>query len=215
MTDTEHVTDTSTRIVTAIEQTWSEIRRRHPDVPDVVTTLASGTAGQRTSEKYGHFATGRWARGDSPIPELFVGGEGLRRGARPVLGTLIHEAAHGAAHTRGIQDTSRQARWHNSEFRRIGEEFGLSLAKDPRIGWSVTTVPDGTAAAYAEQLEVLGAALTVHRQAETTPRARRPNANNGRTLACRCGRRIRASVAVADAGPILCGLCGGMFESQG
>jgi len=54
------------------------------------------------------------------MAELFVGGEGLRRGAREVLATLLHEAAHGVATTRGVKDTSRQGRYHNRRFAELG-----------------------------------------------------------------------------------------------
>lgn len=54
----------------------------------------------------------RWA-------EVFVGGEGLARGPADVLATLLHEAAHALAHVRGIQDTSRQGRWHNAQFKAL------------------------------------------------------------------------------------------------
>ena len=43
---------------------------------------------------------------------MLVSGEGLQRGPTDVLGTLLHEAAHGLAQARSIQDTSRQGRYH-------------------------------------------------------------------------------------------------------
>ena len=75
------------------------------------------------------------------LPEVFVGGEGLVRGAADVLGTLLHEAAHALAHVRDIKDTSRQGRWHNARFKALAEEVGIEVAKDPRSGWSPTTLP--------------------------------------------------------------------------
>ena len=56
-----------------------------------------------------------------------MGGEGLRRGARAVLGTLLHEAAHGVATTRGIKDTSRQGRYHNRRFAELAAELGITV----------------------------------------------------------------------------------------
>lgn len=88
------------------DRTWAAIQARHPDVPGVVIALGAGSGGKR-GLKLGHFAADRWQRGDGKLPELFVGGEGLSRGSRGVLGTLLHEAAHGVASTRDIQDTSR------------------------------------------------------------------------------------------------------------
>lgn len=70
----------STPLVAALDDAWSTIH--HPDVPEVVVTLGSGTDGRGTA-KYGHYATRRWQRGDDQLAELFVSGEGLQRGPGP------------------------------------------------------------------------------------------------------------------------------------
>jgi len=101
------------------------------------------------------------------LPEVFIGGEGLVRGAADVLGTLLHEAAHALAHVRDIKDTSRQGRWHNAKFKALAEELGIEVAKDPRIGWSPTAIPASTREEYAEVIDELGRVLRLHR-------ARRP-----------------------------------------
>ncbi len=62
--------------------------------------------------RLGHYAAARWrpATGEAPaLAELFIGGEGLALGAVDVLGTLLHEAAHGVVFTRAIQ--GHQPRW--------------------------------------------------------------------------------------------------------
>ncbi len=200
-------------LVAAIEAAWAEIRTRHEDVPDVVVTIGSGS--EARGLRLGHFAADRWMRGDEAMHELFVGGEGLARGGASVLATLIHEAAHGAARTRGIQDTSRQGRYHNTKFKAIAEEFGLSIEHDRTIGWSTTNLPDATAASYAREVDALNKAITAHRRAEVTVTGGgRTSSNNGKAAVCDCGRKIRASIAVIDAGPILCGLCGSEFEPE-
>jgi hypothetical protein len=43
-----------------------------------------------------------------------------------VLDTELHEAAHGLAAARGIQDTSRQGRYRNARYRGLAEELGLA-----------------------------------------------------------------------------------------
>lgn len=202
----------SSPLVKAIEQTWRAIQRRHNDVPEVVVTLASGTSAR--GMKFGHFAADRWLRGEDAIHELFIGGEGLARGGVGTIGTLLHEAGHAAAAARGIQDTSRQGRYHNKRFKVIAESFGLTLDHDSSIGWSVTTVPDATAAIYAAEIRRLDAAITAHRRAEMTGAGGRTSNNNGKAAECSCGRKIRASVTVLEAGPIICGICGEEFEPE-
>jgi hypothetical protein len=147
---------------------------------------------------------------------MFVGGEGLGRGARAVLGTLLHEGAHGIASTRKIADTSRQGRWHNARFRELAEEVGIEVEKTPGLGWSVTTVPDATAALYRAEIRRLDAAITAFRHGEPGGgRGGRASSNNGVPARCECGRRIRVAESVLALGPITCGLCGTGFEAAG
>jgi hypothetical protein len=145
---------------------------------------------------------------------MFVGGEGLERGSRAVLGTLLHEAAHGAAASRGVQDTSRQGRWHNTRFRALAGELGIEVEKDASRGWSTTTVPDATAAVYRGELHRLDAALVAWRHADRASGSGRANSNNGVAAVCGCGRRIRVAPSVLAAGPITCSLCGSDFAGD-
>ncbi len=197
----------------------------------IVVGAGSGTAAGGL--KLGHFAAMRWQHthpdtgpdaetgldagvGAGPdggrLPEVFIGGEGLLRGPVGVLGTLLHEAAHALAHVRGIKDTSRQGRWHNARFKALAEELGITVAKDPRIGWSPTTVPGTTTTAYTNTLAGLAGALRLHRAVEidsTGPAKKAPP-----PCVCGCGRRIRVAPSVLAAGPITCGICDTTFEPE-
>jgi len=197
-------------MVAALERAWAGIARRHPEVPGrVAFALGSGTAGRVGSWRKGHYAAGRWQdRSDATVAhEVFVAGELLGHDARDVLATLLHEAGHALAHERKLQDTSRGGRYHNTRFRALAAELGLEVARDNSIGWSLTTLPDATAARYRRELTALTAALTTARRAEPSGHGRRTNNNNGLALVCGCGRRVRASATVVEQGPIVCGLC--------
>jgi hypothetical protein len=200
---------TASLLVAALERTWQTIRKRHPDVPEAVLVVASGSEGKRLN--LGHFAPHRWQVNGSDRHEVLVGGEGLHRGPVEVLGTLLHEAAHGLAQARSIQDTSRGGRYHNRRYAQLARELGLEVASVQPIGWSATTVPDTTAAAYDGQLEGVAAALVLWRRQEhrigTGPRSR-----NLLACTCACGRRIRAAKATLAEVPILCALCEGPFQ---
>ena len=104
-------------ILKVLEDIWLEIRRWNPEIPPVVIIIASGTDGKHP--RWGHHAPGRWNVAGEQLTEIMISGEGLRRTAREVLATLLHEAAHALAHARGIKDTSRQGRYHNTKFKKL------------------------------------------------------------------------------------------------
>lgn len=225
-------------IVAAVESAWDQIQRRHPQVPDVVVTFGAGTIGSTPGTvRLGHFAAQRWAADpgatETPMHELFIGGEGLTRGSVCLLGTLLHEAAHALAHARGIKDTSRQGRYHNTRFKTVAEEMGVHVAQVGAIGWSATTVPEATLEEYATEVVELGLAIRAYRRGEWGGMVRTGPDNgadsdgqgdgetdgdereakkrrNGVVAVCACDkpRRIRVAWSVWESGPIGCGVCG-------
>lgn len=214
----------TTPLVQAVENAWSKIQEVNEDVPDVVVTLGSGTIAR--GMKLGHFAANVWTRGTDSVHEIFVGAEGLKRGADAVMATLLHEAAHAAAEARNVKDTSRQGRYHNSNFKGIAESFGLSLEHSETLGWSTTSIPDETAALYETEIMDLDVSITAYRASTfdfastgskggtitippTAPAAKRNN--NGVSVKCECGRRIRVAKSVLELGAITCSVCGEDF----
>jgi len=143
-----------------------------------------------------------------------ISGEGLRRGARSVLGTLLHEAAHALSAARGVQDTSRQGRYHNKKFKTHAEELGITVQHDPKLGWSVTTVPDETAGRYAEQVSALDTAMKLWRHAENQATTTGRRNTNLTAATCPCGRTIRIAASNLEAAPVICGACGGTFQPK-
>jgi hypothetical protein len=166
----------------------------------------------------GHFAAGRWQLTNPDAPtdraEVLVSSEGLQRGPVDVLGTLLHEAAHGLAHARKIGDTSRQGRSHNRRYATLAGEFGLDAAHVQPIGWSATSVPEPTAARYVEVLAELAAALVLWRRAERASPAGPGRSRSALACSCACGRRIRVAHSVLELAPILCGACAQPFEPE-
>lgn len=208
---TSTLPDVTAPIITAIETVWNAIRANHPEVPAVVVTFGAGS-GNRGGLKLGHFADARWevAGEDTQRPELFIGGEGLQRGAEGVLATELHEAAHGLAAARGIQDTSRQGRYHNTRFKALAEELGLVVTKSDSIGWSLSELAEGTADRYREPLQQLHEALVTYRRAEV-PAASGSTSSNFNPALCGCGRRIRVTRSVLEMADIVCTACGEPF----
>ena len=198
-------------IVRVLEDIWHSIRARHGQIPAVVIIIASGTDGKQAV--FGHHAPGRWYAGTEQRAEIMISGEGLRRDPQDVLGTLLHEAAHALAAVCGIKDTSRQGRYHNTKYKMLAEELGLTVAFDPTIGWSLTTVPDATAATYTGQLAALHAAMTLWRTDEELAPTQRRNSNLIAAI-CPCGRSIRAAASTLAEAPIVCTACGEPFTAK-
>jgi hypothetical protein len=131
-----------------------------------------------------------------------------------VLGTLLHEAAHGLAHARTISDTSRQGRYHNRRYATLAQELGLEVAHVQPIGWSATSVPEPTAARYAAVLAELAEALVLWRRAEQATPAGPGRSRNALACSCACGRRIRVARSVLEQAPILCAACTQLFRPE-
>ncbi|MDR0417514.1 MAG: hypothetical protein LBH76_09455 [Propionibacteriaceae bacterium] len=203
--------DGGSRLVSVIEAVWAEIRAWHPDVPEAFVTVGPGSGCGRRVPALGWFAPDRWAGAGTTVGELFVAGEGVRLGSGELLNTLLHEACHGIAGSRGLADTSRQGRYHNRLFRGIALEVGLEPVRSPRWGWSDTVLPAATAARFQGAVDALEQVAGTHRVSEPAGRRGRASSDNGNSLVCACGRRVRCSSAVRDGGPILCGVCGSPF----
>src|SRR6266545_4070769 len=118
MTATQQAASGSS-LITALEATWAAIRRRNPDLPEVVfitgTGLRSASAAS-VDARWGHFGAQRWVAGhpqpatpptpepgqDAKLqvppdrkPELFVAGECFAEGAEHTFTTMLHVAGQG------------------------------------------------------------------------------------------------------------------------
>jgi hypothetical protein len=96
----------------------------------------------------------------------------------------------------------------------LARELGLDVAHLQPIGWSATSVPDPTAARYAELL----AELARGAGAVAPGRAGRPGRtgpiSQRRACSGACGRRIRVARSLLGLAPILCGACAQPFEPE-
>jgi hypothetical protein len=176
---------TGSGLIAALEQTWTDIRRRTPELPEVVVVTGTGlsSGAVHIDAKWGHFGADHWVEG-RPIeegqgaaldlsaarrrPELFVAGECLAEGPRQTLQTMLHEAVHALAHARGVNDTSRGGKYHNKrEFVALAVELGLAWPNGQRphavIGFSEVQLTEQTVADYADTLAYLGAAIRLYR----------------------------------------------------
>ena len=79
------------------------------------------------------------------------------------------------------------------------------------IGWSLTALPDTTAATYATTISELERAITLHRRSEA-PAAGAAGGTNLTAALCSCPRRVRVAPGTLAQGPIVCHICGSAFK---
>lgn len=153
-------------VVRALENAWHFLMSLHSELPDMVIVTGSGM--DSVGGKWGHFRANGWnvrtetGEAKVKIDEMFMAGETLSQGGRKAMNTMTHEAAHVLAAVRGVQDTSRQHRWHNKEFLKIARELGMEYkqaAASKSIGYSGVTLTEETVAAYEAIIEELDRAI--------------------------------------------------------
>lgn len=217
-------------LVDALERGWAAIRALHPDTPEAVLVIGPGDDNPKAL-KLGHWSPGRWVvPAEGRRAEVLISGESLQWGAAEIFNTLLHEAAHGIAWKRKVQDTSRQGRYHNREYKKIAEEVGLVVKKDPGLGWAITEIPSATVLRYAEAITDLQDAIDANKKAHRRGRgaveveaeeegesegdggAEGDEGTKPSTLrVCACGRKLRVAPAVYELGLIMCGVCARPF----
>lgn len=184
------LTSSGSILIAVLERTWAEIRRRHPDLPDVVFITGSGlrrATSLSVDARWGHFNAERWVAGSpQPVvapatkigqgaalnlphdrkPELFVAGECFAEGGAHTLTTILHEAAHALAAVRGVKDVSRQNKYHNRRFLMLAAELGLEWLAGQRpdsvTGFSEVQLSDATRRAYAAVICDLEATIPLY-----------------------------------------------------
>lgn len=222
--------DTGSRIIAALEAAWRDIQAQHPEVHDVI--MITGTSRQKDGDRWGHHWPQRWRLADAEdrMPELFAAGELLALGGRHIVQTLIHEAAHDLAYVRGIQDTSRQGRYHNRRFSQLAAELGLTPPEKPHNvhGLYDVALGDKTAARYAATIKALDAAALAYLDDLTEVTTSGEDGDEGETsgkttggrsgkrhaveCACEPPRRLQLTPKALDDGAVLCGNCREPFE---
>lgn len=202
-------------VLRALEDAWSAIRRHHSEIPPTVITIGQGSDPRSpNSLRRGHWAASRWERTEdgSEHHEVMIAGERLEDGGEGAFTTLLHEAAHGLAYARQIDETSRNGRYHNARYKALAEELLLDVDRDKVYGWTVTELSESARERYAVELAALDHAIQGYRYPE---RSKGKSSRKSRALLeCGCGRKLYGAPGVVEVGPILCGVCGEPFAIQ-
>lgn len=203
-TTTDARTESLSVITRALEEAH-EIIRQKTGAPRATILVT-----RKTGNVMGHFTNWQpWSDGERGFHEIMISAEHLARGPRAVLGTLLHEVAHSLDMQAGIKGTSGDG-YHNRKFALTAEALGLIITQAPRIGWSVTEVPDSCADRWADALAIIEEGLRLTAQTE----GKRPKGRNKNlpVAECGCGGKIRASLTVLEQCTPVCQNCGDAFE---
>jgi hypothetical protein len=194
-------------VTSALERSWTAIRTVHPDVREAAMVVYLHPRGDRR----GHYWQESWTtRDNGSLDEVHVSSHILSEGSESVFRTLLHEACHSTAITRGLKDTSRQGRYHNRQFYSLAWEFGLVTLTDRTIGCVTTGMTARAQKLFANPLAELAQALDLWQDLGAYQAGRKGKAKGSRSvkLVCpECKRIVRASRACVDYGPITCGVC--------
>ena len=202
MNTTLEKTENLSGIVSALEGAHAIIREKTgaPRATILVT--------RKTGRTMGHFTHAKiWKAGDENFHEIMVSANYFARGARAVLGTLLHETAHSLDLQNGIQGVTGDG-YHNKKFKATAEALGLTITQAQGIGWSVTDVSDECAERWAEALALIENALSLMADTEQAGKTRGRNKNLLKAV-CKCSS-IRASATVIEQG-VTCNQCGEVF----
>jgi hypothetical protein len=198
----------TTPLLQAITDLWEAIRARHPQLP-VVAVVSAAPSSIRREPAWGHDVYRRTVPGDGPAlflatPEHFA----RDRPPTRVLRALLHTAAHGLAHARGIRDLKPASEFsdmdecHTKAFTVLAEEVGLVCRKRfLERNWVVTGVAESTFEDYAEPLAALEKAAEQRRYQSSADREAFALA------ACGCGVPLRLDATVFAGTAPACGRC--------
>ena len=205
-TQIESKTENLSGIVSALEQAHALIQEKTgaPRATILVT--------RKTGRTMGHFTHAKlWKAGDEAFHEIMISANYFTRGARAVLGTLLHEVAHSLDLQAGIQGVTGDG-YHNKKFKDTAEALGLTITQAKGIGWSVTEVSDACAERWAEALALIENALALMADSEQAKKTGGRN-KNLKSARCGCGGVIRLSATVLEKCAPKCQNCGEYFRA--
>lgn len=206
-TETLTKTERLSVIVAALESAHAVIQEK-TGAPRATINVA-----RKTGRTMGHFTHAKlWKAGEESFHEIMISANYFERGARAVLGTLLHEVAHSIDLQNGIQGTSGDG-YHNQKFKATAESLGLTITQAKGIGWSITEVSDACAERWAEALALIENGLALMADAEQGKKAGGRN-KNLKVAECRCGEKIRLSASVLEKCAPMCNACGCKFIAK-
>lgn len=132
--------------------------------------------------------------------EINIFPEYLNRPYTEICATMLHEMCHLFNIAKGTLDSSRNGQYHNKEFKNCAESHGLVVEKDPKYGFSITTL-NADALEYVSTLDLTAFGLFRKSNEKIPPPAGAPSkstkSSSTRKYICPvCNISIRATKEV-------------------
>ena len=157
---------------------------------------------------------------DRGYPEINMCAQYLSREFEKTAETMLHEMVHLYAFLHEIADTSSNGRYHNREYKRLAEEFGLKVTKSASHGYSMTELTDDSKK-LLEEFDGVREYLFDTRPrassedfvgtAEREAKAKRPPVARFTYVCPGCGRKIKGYTNAPD---LLCATCKVPFAAE-
>lgn len=162
---------------------------------------------QSCPRAYGYYTTyDAWNCKEQGRREINISAGTLDRPIECTLATLLHEMSHYYADTvLHVSDTSRSGTYHNTTFKSIAENHGLTVSRSDTYGWSHTEPSDELLEWILDhdlrEIELCrneyGSSAYIggnHSSNGCLPKVRTTKTNNSRRYVCpKCGAIVRAT----------------------
>lgn len=195
----------------ALHEMYALINRRHFKNALPVCALTIQTKGKRNAYGWCTLST-IWDAGESAYHEINVSAEYLNRGALDVYATVLHEAVHLFNAINGVQDCSRNGKYHNTRFKNAAEQVGLVVTASQLHGWAHTELTESEreyiTTKQEKKLTTWESALSLARL-DTHATSKRKNRTIKHTCPS-CGAIARTNVETL----LICGECDEVMEQS-
>lgn len=160
------------------------------ELPRTVITIQSSpkTNGYITLDKL-------WTVEGERFREINISAENMKRPPENVLATLLHEMVHLYCMENGIEDTSKNGRYHNKLFKKEMESRDLKAEYVTYYGYTKTSPTD----AFLVTLKQYDLLLPLDKFRATIPKLgnnTRPKSSTRKYVCMQCGISVRATKEV-------------------
>lgn len=146
----------------------------------------------------------KWIFNGKEISEIAILPDAVNEGVVKAANVVLHELVHYINYTNGIEDCSRQGRYHNKFFKSLAETVGLETFLMGSYGYAWTELTEETAKIvkqWSKESKIDAKVFKFQRQHTPAPRTLQ------KLMCSNCGRFAYVLRSRLDDTPLICGVC--------